>query len=134
MPPSFLLKKRRFDNKVDLKCGVTHLTVGGGGSEDMTMGYIDEVKGTNSPLGYYKASYCLTGKQMLEKEKREKRRRTRKRRQREQERERKGGEEEKEAKRTRERKRERAREKGKIKKEKRCTDGGDMITSTSLTR
>ena len=49
-----------FDNAPDLDCGTTHLCVGGGGSEDMTMGYIDEVKGTNSPLGYYRATYCNT--------------------------------------------------------------------------
>jgi hypothetical protein len=45
------------DNKVDLECGITHLTVGSGGADDMTIGYIDEVLGTKSNLGYWKAQY-----------------------------------------------------------------------------
>ena len=54
-------QKNRFDNAVDLTCGTTHLTLGAGGADDLTLGYIDQVLGEKNPLGYYKTQYCNKG-------------------------------------------------------------------------
>lgn len=59
----------RFDNAVDLTCGTTHLCLGSGGADDLTLGYIDEVLGTTSELGYYKAQYCKKGIDISKEEK-----------------------------------------------------------------
>jgi hypothetical protein len=54
-------KKNRFDNAVDLTCGTTHLTIGNGGADDLTLGYIDQVLGEDSELDYYTVEYCKKG-------------------------------------------------------------------------
>jgi hypothetical protein len=50
-----------FNNAVDLACGTTHLTLGNAGADDLTLGYIDQVLGTESELGYYNIQYCNKG-------------------------------------------------------------------------
>lgn len=45
------------NHAVDTECGITHITTGGAGADDLTIGYIDEVLGTDSDLGYWKAKY-----------------------------------------------------------------------------
>ena len=45
------------DWKVDVECGIPHFMVGGGGADDLTMGYIDEMLGQDSPYGYGNAQF-----------------------------------------------------------------------------
>ena len=69
-PPFCLLsrpsKKNRFNNAVDLICGTTHLTLGSGGADDLTLGYMDQVLGEKNALGYYKTQYCKKGKNIMD--------------------------------------------------------------------
>jgi hypothetical protein len=44
-----------------LTCGTTHLTLGNGGADDLTLGYIDQVLGEDSELDYYTVEYCKKG-------------------------------------------------------------------------
>ena len=45
------------DWKVDVECGIPHFMVGGGGADDLTMGYIDEMLGQDSVYGYGDATF-----------------------------------------------------------------------------